>query len=734
MRFDAEALLDLLPSIHRLRDLDRGDLRALLAVLAEQIGVIEENLDQLYDDQFIDTCADWVVPYIGALLANAPPLYDGGRGDADAGLRRTFRDLTGPRFIPRVALRGRPDVAKTIHYRNRKATLPTLEELANDVTGWAVHVVELFELLRWNQFVRNHLRLHNKGCPDVRDRNAMELLHGPFDTASHFVDVRTPSQHNGWYEARNIGFFVWRLRSYAMTDSHPRQDASETWRFRANPLGLDEPLFTAPKRTGSALTELQVPGPIRFTRFKQEIRDKRPLDPDASDYYGVDGDPSPDLLRSLSIRVDQDVVRPKQICVADLSGWPAGPARPKNDIVAVDPKSGRIAFGDDFGIVAPEDVRISWHYGFAADLGGGPYARASWLVKHESDTVVFEVGENATHKTISAALQEWVSQSRPNAVISIADNRSYHETVQLTLDPPANHKLAIEAQDHRRPHVRLDQPLLVECGADAVVTLSGLLIEGTAEIAAAEGTLRVLHCTVQPLEGTPSVAAGATVAAAKTSRFALEAAFSITGPLVLPEVGRGITLFDCIVDGMGRPAIHGPKGTSTPPLRVERSTIFGETSVRSLPMGSETIFNGLLTVERRQEGCARFSFIPQGSKKPRAYRCQPDLEITTRLEAAEAKKGSPLTNAERKEIVEDAVAFIEPMFASERYGDALLPHNPAYAQLRLRTPHQILRGAEDGSEMGVFCHLKQPQRENNLRVRLNEYLPFGLQHGIIYVT
>ena len=34
--------------------------------------------------------------------------------------------------------------------------------------------------------------------------------------------------------------------------------------------------------------------------------------------------------------------------------------------------------------------------------------------------------------------------------------------------------------------------------------------------------------------------------------------------------------------------------------------------------------------------------------------------------------------------------------------------------------------------MGAFSHLKQPQR--NLRLRLGEYLPFGLEPGLIYVT
>ena len=69
-----------------------------------------------------------------------------------------------------------------------------------------------------------------------------------------------------------------------------------------------------------------------------------------------------------------------------------------------------------------------------------------------------------------------------------------------------------------------------------------------------------------------------------------------------------------------------------------------------------------------------------------------------------------------------------PSFTAVHYG------LPGYAQLRLGCPLQIQTGAEDGAEMGAFCHLKQPQRETNLRIRLEEYLPFGLDAGFIYVT
>src|SRR6516165_2656947 len=69
MSFDPQRLYQLLPAIYRIRDGEQGDpLQALLSVLAQQALVLEEDLAQLYDNLFIETCAPWVVPYIGDLL------------------------------------------------------------------------------------------------------------------------------------------------------------------------------------------------------------------------------------------------------------------------------------------------------------------------------------------------------------------------------------------------------------------------------------------------------------------------------------------------------------------------------------------------------------------------------------------------------------------------------------------------------------------------------------------
>jgi hypothetical protein len=73
MRMSAERLYELLPAIYRIRDAEEGyPLREFISVLAEQAAVIEENIEQLYDDQFIETCADWVAPYVGGLIGYRP--------------------------------------------------------------------------------------------------------------------------------------------------------------------------------------------------------------------------------------------------------------------------------------------------------------------------------------------------------------------------------------------------------------------------------------------------------------------------------------------------------------------------------------------------------------------------------------------------------------------------------------------------------------------------------------
>ena len=131
----------------------------------------------------------------------------------------------------------------------------------------------------------------------------------------------------------------------------------------------------------------------------------------------------------------------------------------------------------------------------------------------------------------------------------------------------------------------------------------------------------------------------------------------------------------------------------------------------------------------------RFTYLPLNSVSSRRFRCQPELTARQAADAAVANAlaTSPLLTVVQQQAIAanaraDVVAVLTPSLTARRYG------RPEYGQLASSCPAEITEGAEDGSEMGVLCHVKQAQRESNLRIRLAEYLPFGLDPALTYVT
>ena len=78
------------------------------------------------------------------------------------------------------------------------------------------------------------------------------------------------------------------------------------------------------------------------------------------------------------------------------------------------------------------------------------------------------------------------------------------------------------------------------------------------------------------------------------------------------------------------------------------------------------------------------------------------------------------------ERIASEVLRVRPRYDARRYG------HPAYARLSAQCAEEIKRGADDESEMGVYHGLFQPQREANLRTRLDEYTPAGMTVGLFF--
>jgi len=122
-------------------------------------------------------------------------------------------------------------------------------------------------------------------------------------------------------------------------------------------------------------------------------------------------------------------------------------------------------------------------------------------------------------------------------------------------------------------------------------------------------------------------------------------------------------------------------------------------------------------VTRRQSGCVRYSWVPTGSAVPRRFRCQPDLAIA----AAAAKKGSPLTAAERV----TAVLGVTPLFLDTSLDE------PTVAMLHPLTRDAIRLGGENETEMGVFSAAAEGLRVANLTSLFDDYVPFGLEAAVL---
>jgi hypothetical protein len=656
-----------------------GPLKALLAVIAEQTAVIEEDLAQLYDDLFIETCAEWVVPYIGDLV----------------GARGLF-------VFPNAPFSQRAQVANTIAYRRRKGTASVLEQLARDVTAWDASVVEYFQRLATTQYM-NHIRPENRSIAGLRDWEPLERINTPFDRVPHTADVRRIESRRGKYNIPNIGIFLYRLLEYPVTSAPAYRVDDRRYTFDA--LGKDIQLYNRAE-SEEQITHLAEPVNVPMPLSR------RVLDRYLETYYGID---AKGKVKSILLNVDNKNVLANEsgspasrlkdlICVCDLSDivgtdgriiW----AHMPDDRIAIDPVLGRIAFPP----TSPphSSVRVTYHYGFSAEMGGGEYGRVTTFAEDRSRVVLVP----AQQTRIQSALAQLVTTG---GVVEIKSNDRFSES--LTVKASSEKKIELRADDKWRPVIQPTGDIIIVGGDNSEVTLNGLLINGNLRVPATdadgkENKVRLLtlrHLTVVP---------GSTITI-ESPNAALEIDHSIVGRILSVD-GAEVRIRNSIVDATDetQPAYSGLSPAEPgAPLKVENSTIIGTVRTLAMELASNTIFFAVGTqanefpvrAERLQRGCVRFSYVPPGSRLPRLHQCQP----------------STLSDA----------AGVRPVFTSLRYGDA------AYCQLDLRSALEIREGADDRAEMGAFHDLYQPQRAGNLRARLDEYLRFGLEAGIFFAS
>lgn len=737
-RITGDALYHLLPAVHRLRDADEGEpLKALIGVLAREGAVVEENIEQLFDDLFIETCAPWAAPYIGGVIGY-----------------RALHPVEG------LTAGTRAEVANTIGYRRRKGTAAVLEQLARDVTGWPARAVEYFQLVATCQHM-NVVRPDHHATPDLHDPLDLEPLGQAFDRVTRSVDVRSITQGQGRkstggkHNFPNVGIHLWRLGAHRLSNAPTTHVDGRRYLF--DPLGAPRQLVNrqeAEREIATLAEPINVPGDIRRRMLDADptlwVRGTEPGGLRAFEIF-VDGNPIP-VTRIQACDLSDDgpgwnhsphaAIDPLEL--AEIEGAPAPEVPAPNALVRVDPELGRIAFPN------PEtgEVCVSFHTAFPAPIGGGEYNRAASLAAPAGAGQLIRF-PNVSHATIQDALN---ALPAAGGIVEVETNDVFDAPTAITA--AAETEVGLRAADGTRPILRGAAPIEISGGADARVALNGFVVDGPPVHivpdggGASLGSVDLDHLTLIPGLGFTETGApqspGAESLRVTTTGVELSICRSITGPMGMTDTTNA-RIEDSIIDAAAAESLDSAEGQAIAglaagepagALTIVTSTVIGRILARAFPLVSDAILfardrgDGSAPVRalRRQDGCMRFSFVPDGSITPRRYRCQPQLAIDRAVAAHEAETGTQITEPERALVTARIVRWLRPSFT------ALSASAPAYAQLRRMAPAEVRAGASDEGEMGAYHLLFQPQREANLRIRLEEYLRFGLEAGLFFET
>jgi hypothetical protein len=723
-------LWQLLPSVYRNQDAVipgvPGALQELLNRIGAQTATLRRSIDRLWENQSIETCDDWVIPYIGDLLAT--------------------------RLVSCLDARAqRIDVAKTIYYRRRAGTLGLLEELVADIAGRDARAVEFFRRMGrtrhqfdppignafaadadpWangvtysaGEIVANgnnayiciaggisatsgtgpggtgasitdgtvtwgfesplgaivpaviqglagvNSRTPAGGFADLRNPLAAASANTAFDEFAHIADLRAGVQSFGWQNIPHLGLFIWWLHSYPINGATPVGNSAGCFTF--DPSGRQIPLFSPQSRLAASFgddwvspNEWNLPGPVR------------------------------DVLWNAY----PDQLYPGAFAVEDNSGGTPAPM-PYNGFT-IHPETGLFSFlgGTPQGL----DVVTKYCYGLMSSVGAGgnPLSLLNAAAVPASSQPI--TGGGAIFST---------------ALGTISADRSFVFQDTLTYAGPAAaldigvHTVAFTILGRQRPVIRWTP-------ADSAWTIQGeggsLIIQGI-WFAGANLVLTGSFDTVtlQFVTLDPGTADGAVFAAAidgvalapvllsvQASITTLILDHCITGPILTSDGGaiEQLNANDSIIQALpgGSTPVYALQ-TQIGAIALTRCTVLGPCAIHRMS-ASETIFDQAAVAEDTQAGCIRFCAIAAGSALHAPYR---SVNIDPH----------------------------GPLFRSRAFGDPDYARLTRLADAAIIDPglgDSILGGAENGSEMGAFQSEGVTLQKRGLVLKFEEYAPLGV--------
>jgi hypothetical protein len=726
---------------------------------------LRRSVDHRWDDEFIDLCSEWAVPYIGELVAT--------------------------RFVSALNRRGRRvDVAKTIYYRRRKGTPRILEELIADISGWEGKVVEEFRRLGR---MRHGLdprpaplagRLTGTlpgGWADLRSTAGAELAGTAFDEFHHTPDFRRPRGRDGRYGIAKIAFHLFRLPAIRLDGVMPAAGPfARTFTF--DPSGRDIPLFIRRHRVTDrqrfdweqwlTAREWELPSPMRcrvlgdaeyliteaaLTLLQPRLVALGGLTPvaaaaavDALRPFRRERFPDEDRMRTVVSTIGVPAIFLPAIwnafladtlvedcgkrallppgapdpAVGDASVWISTPTGvvPRELIVAgnlstpalvapgklwaIDPVLGRLRFLGGGPTPLP---LVGYHYGFSGPIGAGGQDRSDSVLT--AATNLIQAGG-----AIQATLSANPNFLPPAGVAEIADCLTYSPVDsrnQIT-------NLELRSADRQRPYLQLthDWRLTAAPNIEAELLLDGLWVgaDNVSRALVLNGDFKTVTLRNMTLDPGGVDASGMPIRPVplQVTGFVsvLTIDHSITGPILIDPAAtiERLEITDSIVHGPPRIAPPNPIDPAIASLVGEvhllRTTVFGDIDVPWL-YASETLITGFADVTNTQAGCFRFSAV---------------LERRDPLDPLSDHSRVP--HPYESHFLTDTAA----LFSSTVFGQ------PGYAQLAESAPEFLQRGSANGAEIGAFNSLLNPIKFDSLRAKVDEFAPFGLLPIYIFET
>jgi hypothetical protein len=778
-------LYERLPEIYRIRDAEQtplGQLRAYLAAVEAAFSAIHANIDSLYHDLFIETCDDWVIPYIGDLLGTT--------------------HLKGePRTL-------RADVADTIALRRRKGTLGAIERLATNLTGWACRGVELRENLGWTQHL-NHQRPDAGGHPPygfptitrftvprggtapIRDPAMLDLLGTPFDPFAYIADTKPAIDDTVHFNLPNLAIFLWRLEAYRLRLARPLAKgfgdlgpppagsglARFAVRFDLHPLDYPVRLFNT-HRTGFLRTDVSggavspliepdaVPGPMLDARLTSGSEAGRPEAYVHVDFFN-DGAAPPTGFDLTDVGLHFFLPLSQQPSFATLTwtfrgdnlcAWETGLRRPlaEGEIV-IDPDIGRVLVGvatavQRDALIVPEGagfaplIYTSFTYGAVGPVGAHPVGRAalpeSFEPVEERSASALPGGTSLQTQlngldtaTQTVAVEITDSLVHPLDIAGVAGANNDDGAFALRLAQ----SLVIRAADDERPIVLLAQPLRfrpVDASAatdtQPTVRLEGLYLARGPDFPAGEplieraavARLELIGCTLDP--GGHSLRDGTRAPLAQAMRVANDYGFALQADIDAFAPTPDIVIQRSIVGALRIDDRYR--------LDVSDSIVDAGLGVGDTPAGTFAI--AAVTNPATDWGARLdFSGITVLGPVRVAQIAGSGGIFVHRLEVHDHQRGCikwSYFSGDGDRLPPNHFCVHAPdallAFISERFND------PAYAQFRRSTDRRVLTLGPNNDAMGAFGFLLEAHKWINLQVRLREFMPVGVRPLVVPVT